>query len=463
MLRTSLISFARLLAAGLVSCCLAVSLVAVPGAGAALADVRRADVVMGQTVEARDLAVAQCPSIDSQYAYVMDAGGTVYFERNADEPVKIASITKVMTAIVALENASLSDKVTVSEAAAEIGESSASLQEGDTLDVESALCALMVPSGNDAAVALAETVGAQLADGASDAQATFVNAMNAKAVEIGCADTLYANPHGLDADGFEGDHHSTAADVAKVCAYAMKNETFRSIVAGGDTTIQVVREGNKTDIELESTDELLDIYEYAIGIKTGFTQLAGASFAGAASKDGKELYAVVLNSSSEAQRFADAQTLFEWAYEHEVVYPLAHTPETTTMTVDGTSVEVPVIAEVAHTGWIDRTVKATLADPDAEATVFDLNGNVSQLVELADIDYDVSAGDVVGHITFKQRNNVIAEMDLVACEDVAAPNLIEGIGIWWDRLFRSFSGDPGVASSRTLNETPLIVDKTAVL
>lgn len=463
MLRTSLISFARLLAAGLVSCCLAVSLVAVPGAGAALADVRRADVVMGQTVEARDLAVAQCPSIDSQYAYVMDADGTVYFERNADEPVKIASITKVMTAIVALENASLSDKVTVSEAAAEIGESSASLQEGDTLDVESALCALMVPSGNDAAVALAETVGAQLADGASDAQAAFVNAMNAKAAEIGCVDTLYANPHGLDADGFEGDHHSTAADVAKVCAYAMKNETFRSIVAGGDTTIQVVREGNKTDIELESTDELLDIYEYAIGIKTGFTQLAGASFAGAASKDGKELYAVVLNSSSEAQRFADAQTLFEWAYEHEVVYPLAHTPETTTMTTDGTSVEVPVIAEVAHTGWIDKTVKATLADPDAEATVFDLNGNVSQMVELADIDYDVSAGDVVGHITFKQRNNVIAEMDLVACEDVAAPNLIEGIGIWWDRLFRSFSGDPGVASSRTLNETPLIVDKTAVL
>lgn len=463
MLRTSLISFARLLAAGLVSCCLAVSLVAVPGAGAALADVRRADVVMGQTVEARDLAVAQCPSIDSQYAYVMDADGTVYFERNADEPVKIASITKVMTAIVALENASLSDKVTVSEAAAEIGESSASLQEGDTLDVESALCALMVPSGNDAAVALAETVGAQLADGASDAQAAFVNAMNAKAAEIGCADTLYANPHGLDADGFEGDHHSTAADVAKVCAYAMKNETFRSIVAGGDTTIQVVREGNKTDIELESTDELLDVYEYAIGIKTGFTQLAGASFAGAASKDGKELYAVVLNSSSEAQRFADAQTLFEWAYEHEVVYPLAHTPETTTMTTDGTSVEVPVIAEVAHTGWIDKTVKATLADPDAEATVFDLNGNVSQLVELADIDYDVSAGDVVGHITFKQRNNVIAEMDLVACEDVTAPNLIEGIGIWWDRLFRSFSGDPGVASSRTLNETPLIVDKTAVL
>lgn len=463
MLRTSLISFARLLAAGLVSCCLAVSLVAVPGAGAALADVRRADVVMGQTVEARDLAVAQCPSIDSQYAYVMDADGTVYFERNADEPVKIASITKVMTAIVALENASLSDKVTVSEAAAEIGESSASLQEGDTLDVESALCALMVPSGNDAAVALAETVGAQLADGASDAQAAFVSAMNAKAAEIGCADTLYANPHGLDADGFEGDHHSTAADVAKVCAYAMKNETFRSIVAGGDTTIQVVREGNKTDIELESTDELLDVYEYAIGIKTGFTQLAGASFAGAASKDGKELYAVVLNSSSEAQRFADAQTLFEWAYEHEVVYPLAHTPETTTMTTDGTSVEVPVIAEVAHTGWIDKTVKATLADPDAEATVFDLNGNVSQMVELADIDYDVSAGDVVGHITFKQRNNVIAEMDLVACEDVAAPNLIEGIGIWWDRLFRSFSGDPGVASSRTLNETPLIVDKTAVL
>lgn len=463
MLRTNVIRLRSALAAGAVSLCLAAGLVLAPAADAAYADVRRADEIMGQTVETRDLAVAQCPSIDAQYAIVTDADGTVYFARNADAPAKIASITKVMTAVVALENASLTDKVVVSEEAAQVGESSASLQAGDVMDMESALYALLVPSGNDAAVAIAETVGAALPDGASDAQAAFVAAMNAKAAEIGCADTLYANPHGLDADGFEGDHHSTAADVAKLCAYAMRNETFRTIVGGGSTTITVTRDGASADIELQSTDELLDMYEYALGIKTGFTQLAGASFASAASKDGKELYAAVLNSSSEAQRFVDAQTLFEWAYEHEIVYPLAYTPETTTMAMDGASREVPVIAEVAHTGWIDKTVKATLADPDAEATVFDLNGNVSQVVELADIDYDVRAGDVVGHITFKQRNNVIAEMDLVACEDVAAPNLIEGIGIWWDRLFRSFSGDPGVASSRTLNETPLIVDKTAVL
>lgn len=463
MRKTSFKRTARALAAGLASCCLAASLVAVPAAGTAFADVRRADVIMGQSVEARDLAVAQCPSIDAEYAIVTDAEGTVYFERNAGEPVKIASITKVMTAIVTLEHASLADKVVVSEAAAMIGESSASLQEGDVLDVESALYALMVPSGNDAAVALAETVGAALGGGTGDAEAAFVAAMNAKAAEIGCADTVYANPHGLDDGDFAGEHHSTAADEAKVCAYAMEDETFRSIVAGGSTTIQVTRDGEQVGIELATTDELLELYDYAIGIKTGFTQLAGASFAGAASKDGKELYAVVLNSSSEAQRFVDAQALFEWAYEHELDYPLANSPETTEMVIDGQATEVPVIVEIAHTGWIDQTVKATLSDPDAVATVFDLNGNVSQALEYEEIDYDVHAGDVVGTIAFKQRNEVIAEFDLVACEDVSAPNLFEGIGIWWDRLLRSFSGDAGVATSRVLNETPLIVDKTSVL
>lgn len=429
-------------------------------AAPAFADVRRADVVCGQTVDERGLSVAQCPSIDAAHAIVMDADGTVYFERDAQSAAQIASITKVMTAVVALEHASLSDTVTVSEAAASVGESTAALAEGDVMDMETALKALLVPSGNDAAVAIAETVGAALGGG-DDPQAAFVAAMNAKAAELGCTDTVYENPHGLDADGYEGNLHSTAADVAKVCQYAMQNDTFRSIVAGGDTTVEVVRDGVQTPLALESTDELLEMYEYTIGIKTGVTLLAGPSFAGAASKDGKELYAIVLNSSSEGQRFLDTQELFEWAYEHIVSYPLANSPETASMETDGQASEVPLIAEVAHTGWIDRTVKATLADPDAAVEIFDLNGNVSQTLEFDELSGDVHAGDKVGTITFKQRNEVLTTMDLVACEDVAAPNLFEGIGIWWDRLFRGFSGDPGVASSRTVNETPLVIDKTA--
>ncbi|MBX9033095.1 D-alanyl-D-alanine carboxypeptidase family protein [Gordonibacter massiliensis (ex Traore et al. 2017)] len=448
--------------AGLAACALVLALAGAPvlAPAQALADVRKADVVYGQTVDARGLSVAQCPSIDAEYAFVMDKDGTVYFERNATSPTQIASITKIMTAVVALDAvasgaATLDSTVAVSAAAAAVGESSADLQEGDTMPLEVALKALLVPSGNDAAVAIAETIG-----GSEDA---FVAAMNAKAAELGCIDTVFENPHGLDDGEFAGDQHSCAADVAKMSQYAMKNETFRAIVGGGDTAIVVNRaDGTKPTIELESTDELIDYYSNAIGIKTGFTALAGPSFAGAANNGDKELYAVVIHSTSEAQRFEDARELFDWVYEHELDYRLANSAQTATMTVNGARTEVPVAAEVPHTEWIDKTVKATLADPEASVRIFDLNGNVSQSLEFDEVTGDVKAGDKVGTVTFKQRNATIATVDLVACEDVAAPDLLEGIGIWWDRLFRGLSGQPQVASAVTLNETPLVVDKTAV-
>lgn len=420
----------------------------------AFADVRKADVVLGQTVDARGLSVAQCPSIDAEYALVMDENGTVYFERNAESPTQIASITKIMTAVVALDavdagETSLDAPVFVSEAAAAVGESSAGLQAGDVMDLETALKALLVPSGNDAAVAIAEAVGGGVEP--------FVERMNAKAAELGCTDTVYENPHGLDYDQYAGDLHSTAADVATVVRHAMKNDLFRSIVAGGSTDIAVTRGGAETTIHLESTDGFLDVYEHAIGVKTGFTALAGPSFAGAADNGDRELYAIVIHSSSEAQRFEDAKTLCEWVYGHLVSYPLANSPETTMYE----GMEVPVVAKVAHEGWIDKTVNATLSDPSASIDIFDLNGNVSQTTSFEKLDGDVRAGDKVGTITFKQRNEEIATLDLVACEDLDAPDFFEGVGIWWDRLFRGFSGQPQSAQSVTLNETPLVIDKTA--
>ena len=178
----------------------------------AYAEVRRSDVVLGQTVEERGLTVAQCPSIDALYACVMDENGTIYFERDARSATQIASITKVMTALVALDAVdegivSLNDTFTVSAAAAEVGESSAGLQEGDKLDLNTALYALMVPSGNDAAIAIAEYVGQRMLDSGSsgsDGYQVFIDAMNEKCAELGCVDTVYRNAHGLDSGEFEG-------------------------------------------------------------------------------------------------------------------------------------------------------------------------------------------------------------------------------------------------------------------
>ena len=431
----------------------------------ALGEVRRSDVIMGETVDSRGLTVAQCPSIDALYACVMDEDGTVYFERDATTSTQIASITKIMTALVALDavddgTVSLTDHLIVSADSAAVGESTAGLQEGDMLTLQDALYALLVPSGNDAAVAIAEHVGSALGGAGADPVGAFVDAMNAKASEIGCVDTVYSNPHGLDYDQWAGDLHSCALDQAKVVQTAMLDERFRTIVAGGDATITVDRGGEDTDIVLETTDGFLDIYEYACGVKTGFTELAGPSFAGAANNGDRDLYAIVIHSTSEAQRFVDAQALCEWAYDNIVDYPLVNSDETVQSATDGG--EVPVFVHVAHGDWIDQTIPATLSDPDATAEIFALNGNVSQSVEFDEVHGNVAAGQKVGTVTFKQRNEVIASYDLVACQDVAAPDPLQSIGIWWDRLWRGFSGQPQTADSVVVNQMTLINDKTAV-
>ncbi len=410
-------------------------------------------------MESRGLAVSQCPSVDATYVYVVDGDGTVYFERGADTQTHIASVTKIMTAIIALENSQLTDQVTVSAEAASIGESSASLKEGDVLSMEDAIKALLTSSGNDAAIAIADTVGAKLG-GAGGAQAAFVAAMNAKAANLGCVNTLFANPHGLDFDKYAGDMHSTARDVATMSAYAMKNQTFRDIVSKDKATISVTRAGAQTPLELESTDELIGVYEGACGIKTGFTSLAGECFAGACNRDGRDLYAIVLNSSSEQQRFTDAKTLFDWVYANSVSYPYAHADETTTMTWASSTKDVPVVAEVAHTDWVDKTVKATFSDPDGALDVFALKGNVSCTMTFDKVSGNVREGDKVGSAVFKQHNETLATVDLIACEYVAAPNPLEAVGIWVSRLMSNFTGGATVAASVDLNDTPLINDKT---
>lgn len=447
------------------------ALIALPAAGSlafaesAHADVRRADVVLGQSVESRGLSVAQCPNIEAQHAIVMDSDGMVYFERDATAPVQIASITKVMTAIVAMETMSYDDTVVVSESAASIGESSAELQAGDSMTLKTAMKAMLLASGNEAAESIAEAGGRVLLNNPSassaEASAAFVERMNTLAAEIGMKDSVFENPHGLDFDQYTGNLHSTAYDVATMCAYAMRDEVFARIVALPSDVITVTRNGAPVEIALTSTDILIGSYEGACGIKTGFTALAGACFAGACNRDGTYYYAICLNSPDETQRFRDTQALFDWVYEHEIKYSLANCPETTTMSKDGVSTDVPLVASVAHQGWIDRTVKATLSDPDAFVEVNDLNGNVSQEVSFANLDGDVRVGDTVGTVTFKQRNQVIATCDLVATEEVLAPNLFEGIGVWWDRLFRGFRGEDRVAQSAFYNTTPLLNDKTA--
>jgi serine-type D-Ala-D-Ala carboxypeptidase (penicillin-binding protein 5/6) len=231
---------------------------------------------------AKNAGTISKPSIPALAAYLMDPEtGDVLYSKNADHEYAMASTTKIMTAILTIENAALQDPVVISEHASTVGESSAWLSKGETLTTEQLLYALLLQSANDAAVALAESAGGS--------EEQFVTMMNEKAAELGLDHTHFSNPHGLDQQG----HYTSAHDLAQIAAYAMKNPLFRQIVS--TKTYEIPWPGHPYPRVLENHNKLLKTYPYAIGIKTGYTVDAGKCLVAAAEQNGRQLISVVLN------------------------------------------------------------------------------------------------------------------------------------------------------------------------
>lgn len=216
--------------------------------------------------------------------YLMGGDGAVLARHDANRPRAIASITKLMTAVVVLENAKLDDVVRVSPAAARIGESTAYLRSGEELTVGELLRAMLVPSANDAAEALALYVGRGSAD-------RFVDLMNAKARELGLTETQFENPHGLDQDG----HVSSARDVTRLVRYSLGIPFIQDALSRSSVTLP----GGRT---LESTDDLLSSWPPLVAGKTGHTRDAGWSQTAAARSGGITVYGAVLGTGSRAAR-----------------------------------------------------------------------------------------------------------------------------------------------------------------
>ncbi len=215
----------------------------------------------------------------------------------ANEARAMASTTKMMTAIVALENSNLDDQVIVSEDAAAIGESEIDLVPGETWRMEDLLRALLMRSANDAAVAIAEHVGGSVPG--------FVRLMNETAVELGLADSHFMNPHGLDQEG----HFSSARDLLNTALIGMEDPLFAEIVGTRSSTFPDAPDGEER--VASTTNALLSTFEGAIGVKTGFTDDAGLTMVAAAERDGRRLYAVVMGSSD---HFADAAALLRYGF-----------------------------------------------------------------------------------------------------------------------------------------------------
>ena len=233
-------------------------------------------------------AAREAPPLSAPAALLADSDtNQVLAALDANQPRAMASTTKIMTALLTLERASLTDQVVVSPTAL-VGGSTMGLSAGEVLSVEDLLWGLLLNSGNDAAVALAEHV--------AGTEAAFVQLMNQRAAELGMRNTRFANPHGLDAP----DHTSSAYDLWLVTQEALKHPLFRQIVA----TPAAVVAGR----QLVNQNQLLTSYPGADGVKTGTTVAAGESLVGSASPDGHRAVVVILGSQD---RYSDARALFD--------------------------------------------------------------------------------------------------------------------------------------------------------
>lgn len=249
------------------------------------------------------ISSAYASDISAEYACVIESKtGKVLYEKNADMRAAMASTTKIMTAIIALENAKPDDIVTVSRNAAYQEGSSAYFKIGDEVRMEDVLYGLMLNSGNDAAVAIAEHISGNSDD--------FAVLMNKKAKEIGAYNTSFINPNGL----YDEKHYTTAEDLAKITAYAMKNETFCEIVSSKTKEITVVNTGVK--MYFSNHNKMLKTYDGATGVKTGFTKKAGRCLVSSAERDGIELISVTLNAPDD---WTDHKNLLDEAFS-EVKY-----------------------------------------------------------------------------------------------------------------------------------------------
>jgi D-alanyl-D-alanine carboxypeptidase (penicillin-binding protein 5/6) len=179
---------------------------------------------------------------------------------------------------------------------------------------------------------------------------------------------------------------------------------------------------------------LLHEMEGANGVKTGFTDEAGYCLVASARQNGFECYAVVFHSTSEEQRFADAQTLLEWGFAHY-------------RTVELVNATKP-IADLALLSWIDKTVPVAAAAPVA-VNLFDYAGEIQQEVTLIEKEGSISKGEVVGSLVWTQNKEVLARIDLLATESVSKPDFWEGVSIWWKRLWGGFFDEPPHATSTT--------------
>lgn len=335
-------------------------------------------------------AAAFSSSTPHKACLLMEAStGRVLYEDNADEPLPIASVTKVMATLLITEalddgRLSLKDMVTVSDRAASMGGSQVFLEPGEQMTVDDLLKSLIVVSANDATVALAEAV--------CGSEEAFIAEMNEKAEALGLTNTHFVNTNGLPVEG----HHSSARDVALTTRALLEHPVVLNYT---NIWMDTIRDGA---FGLANTNKLVRFYQGANGMKTGFTSEAGYCLSGTALRDGMQLIAVVLGSPTSDDRFALAKQLLDFGFAHYAI----------------TTPEVTLPESLSVTRGVEDTVGLTCEAPSI-LTEKGGAGNITQSLSLPEsVDAPIEAGQVVGTLNFLRDGDVLASVPVCAAASV---------------------------------------------
>jgi D-alanyl-D-alanine carboxypeptidase (penicillin-binding protein 5/6) len=347
-------------------------------------------------------AHAAAPRVAAHAYFVVNpTTGEILAQRRAWSRVPIASITKLMTVIVALDHAKWGDVVRVRQEAAAVGESTINLRAGERITVGDLVKGALIQSANDAADALADYVG-------RGNEAAFVQMMNAKAAELGLARTHFARPDGLDARA----HYSTALDVTRLAEIAMRDPRIRAVVRERTASIAGGR-------RLHTWNDLLGVFNGLYGVKTGHTSKAGWCQVAAVRRNGVTLYTTVLGSPNRSQRNADLAALLRWAvgrYRQAWVVQPRH------------------VYLNASVGYGKKAVPLVAARGAAGAVRID-RPLVERVIAPASLHLPVTQGQRFGEVRVYSGKRLVARRALVAERSVARPGLGGRVGFYVSRTF----------------------------
>ena len=351
------------------------------------------------TIEVTASNVSELPKTNSRRYIVYDRiSKSMIIGKNEDVKSAMASTTKIMTTIVILEKADLNEKVTVSAKAGGTGGSRLGLKRGDKASVRDLLYGLMLRSGNDAAVALAEHVGGSVKG--------FAELMNEKAIELGLTNTHFVTPHGLD----DANHYTTALELAKLTDYAMDNETFAKIVGTKSTTIYI----NNQSRQINNTNELLGVLNGVVGVKTGFTNNAGRCLVTETKRNNMDIITIVLGADTKKDRTKDSVNLIEYTFSKYKMYNLEeqiikeynkwkNINEKRILIIKGKTSN-PKLA-------LGAIEKATIPICDNDKIEYSINA-------LTEVEAPVEQWNVMGTLTVKLNGEILENIDIVNVNEV---------------------------------------------